>query len=141
LSDQTSALKNRTRQTRVQVAVVGAHLRGQPLNQQLLDHGASFIQQTRTAPHYRLFALPNTSPPKPGMIRSQTGASIEVEIWEFEAAAFAMFVAAVPPPLVIGNVRLATGDWIKGFLCEEIALDGAREITDFGGWRAYLASR
>lgn len=123
-----------------QVAVVGAHLRGQPLNRQLLDLGARFVEQTQTAPQYRLFALANTSPAKPGMIRSESGASIEIEIWELEAAAFGMLVASVPPPLVIGNVRLAAGHWIKGFLCEEVALKGAHEITSFGGWRAYLAS-
>jgi allophanate hydrolase len=124
----------------VRLAVVGAHLRGQPLNRQLLDLGATFLEQTRTSPDYRLFALAHTEPPKPGMIRAETGAAIEVEIWQLEAAPFGMFVAAVPPPLVIGNVRLATGDWVKGFLCEEIGLAGARDITDFGGWRPYLAS-
>jgi allophanate hydrolase len=125
---------------RVQLAVVGAHLRGQPLNGQLLDLGATFVEQAQTARSYRLFALPNMSSPKPGMIRSENGASIEVEIWELEAAAFGMFVASVPPPLVIGNVKLANGEWVKGFLCEEIALGGAHEITSMGGWRAYLAS-
>jgi allophanate hydrolase len=125
---------------RIQLAVVGAHLRGQPLNGQLIDLGASFVEQTQTAPHYRLFALTNTSPPKPGLIRSEFGASIEVEIWVLEAAAFGMLIASVPPPLVIGSVRLATGHWVKGFLCEEIAIGGAREITNFRSWRAYLAS-
>jgi len=124
---------------KIQLAVVGAHLRGQPLNHQLVDVDATFIEQTRTAPCYRLFALA-TSPPKPGMVRSESGASIEVEIWELEAAGFGTLVASVPPPLVIGNVRLVTGEWIKGFLCEQIALSGAHEITGMGGWRAYLAS-
>ena len=74
------------------------------------------------------------------MIRSENGASIEIEIWQLRAKEFGMFVAAVPSPLVIGNIRLASGEWVKGFLCEEIALVGASEITDFRGWRAYLAS-
>jgi len=125
---------------KIQLAVVGAHLRGQPLNHQLIELDASFVRQTLTAPTYRLFALANTLPPKPGMIRSENGAAIEVEIWELTAAAFGMFVAAIPSPLLIGNIKLASGAWIKGFLCEEIALGGAREITSFGGWRAYLAS-
>lgn len=125
---------------KIQLAVVGAHLRGQPLNYQLLELGAEFAGQTLTAPTYRLFALANTSPPKPGMIRSENGASIEVEIWELGAKEFGMFVAAVPSPLVIGNIKLASGEWVKGFLCEEIALAGASEITGFRGWRAYLAS-
>lgn len=125
---------------KIQLAVVGAHLQGQPLNRQLLELGAELVEQTRTAPVYRLFALANTSPRKPGMIRSETGASIEVEVWELGAEEFGKFVAAVPSPLVIGTVQLASGDLVKGFLCEEIALTGAVEITPFGGWRAYLAS-
>jgi allophanate hydrolase len=125
---------------KIPLAVVGAHLRGQPLNYQLLELGAEFVGQTFTAPVYRLFALANTSSPKPGMIRSENGASIEIEIWQLGAKEFGMFVAAVPSPLVIGNIELASGEWVKGFLCEEIALVGASEITDFRGWRAYLAS-
>ena len=74
------------------------------------------------------------------MIRSENGASIEVEIWELAAAEFGMFVAGIPSPLLIGNVKLASGEWVKGFLCEEIALGSALEITNFGGWRTYLAS-
>jgi allophanate hydrolase len=74
------------------------------------------------------------------MIRSGNGGSIEIEIWELGATALGMLAASVPPPLVIGNVKLASGEWIKGFLCEEVALKGAREITSVGGWRAYLAS-
>jgi allophanate hydrolase len=124
----------------IELAVVGAHLRDQPLNYQLAELDARFVRQTLTAPIYRLFALANTSPPKPGMIRSKAGASIEVEIWELPPAGFGMFVAAIPAPLLIGNVKLASGEWTKGFLCEEIALEGAAEITRFGGWRAYLAS-
>jgi len=125
---------------KIQLAVVGAHLRDQPLNYQLIELDAKFVRQTLTAPIYRLFALANTSPPKPGMIRSENGASIEVEIWELAAAEFGMFVAGIPSPLLIGNVKLASGEWVKGFLCEDIALGGAREITNFGGWRTYLAS-
>ena len=74
------------------------------------------------------------------MIRSRNGGSIEIEVWELGAAGFGTLVASVPPPLVIGNVQLASGEWIKGFLCEEVAVEDAREITSTGGWRAYLAS-
>ena len=126
---------------KIQLGVVGAHLRGQPRNGELLDLGAIFVQQTRTAPQYRLFVLPDTSPAKPGMIRSGNGGSVEIEVWQLSAAAFGQLVASVPPPLVIGNVKLDSGEWIKGFLCEEVALKHADEITSMGGWRAYLASR
>jgi allophanate hydrolase len=124
----------------VRLGVVGAHLRGQPLNGELLDLEAGFVHQTRTAPRYRLFLLPDASPAKPGMVRSENGGSIEIEVWQLGVAAFGTLVASVPPPLVIGNVELASGEWIKGFLCEEAALKDATEITSMGGWRAYLAS-
>ncbi len=124
----------------VKMCVVGAHLRGQPLNSQLTSRGATFIEQTTTAPGYRLFALPGTVPPKPGMIRSAVGAKIEVEVWELTFEAFGSFVAEIPRPLVIGGVELASGEIMKGFLCEEIATSGAREITVLGGWRAFLAA-
>lgn len=125
----------------VRVAVVGAHLRGQPLNGQLLDLGANFIEQTQTAACYRLFALPGTSPPKPGMVRRRDGEAVEVEIWSMSEAAFGRFVASVPAPLGFGSVELASGEVVKGFLCEAFAVEGARDITSFGGWRAFLRSQ
>lgn len=98
------------------------------------------MEQTRTAPCYRFFAVPGTIPPKPGLVRSEQGSGIEVEVWSLDAAAFGSFVAAVPPPLVIGTVILESGEAVKGFLCEEIAVRQAEDITAFGGWRNYLAS-
>lgn len=126
----------------IKVAVVGAHLRGQPLNSQLVERRAEFIEQTTTAPLYRLYALANTTPPKPGLRRVVGGgATIEVEVWALTAEAFGTFVAAIPQPLGIGTVLLASGELVKGFICEEIAIEGALDITNHGGWRAYLASR
>lgn len=123
----------------IKLAVVGAHLRGQPLNRQLLELGAVFVEETRTAPKYRLFALPNTSPPKPGLVREDEGVEIEVEVWALSAAAFGRFVAAIPAPLGIGTVELRSGETVKGFLCEGFAVREAEEISRFGGWRGYLA--
>jgi len=124
------------------LAVVGAHLRGQPLNHQLTSRRAEFIRQTHTAPCYRLFALTNTQPPKPGLKRvaEKLPPGIEVEIWSLDEAAFGSFVAEIPPPLGIGTLELEDGTSVKGFLCEPIGLDGARDITEFGGWRAFRAS-
>ncbi len=122
----------------VKVAVVGAHLRGQPLNGQLLGLGAVFVEQCRTAPIYRLFALPETTPPKPGMVRRENGTAIEVEVWQLSEVAFGRFVAAIPGPLGIGSVGLESGEMVKGFLCEEYAVKGAEDISGFGGWRGYL---
>jgi allophanate hydrolase len=125
----------------IRVAVVGAHLRGMPLNHQLVGRRAAFVEATRTAPEYRLYALARTAPPKPGLVHvASDGAAIEVELWDVPPAGFASFVAEIPPPLGIGTLKLANGREVKGFICEPCGLDGARDITEFGGWRAYLAS-
>ncbi|MBV8667462.1 MAG: allophanate hydrolase [Burkholderiaceae bacterium] len=124
----------------IQVAVVGAHLSGQPLNWQLQEAGARQLQATHTAAHYRLYALSGTVPPKPGLARVATdGKAIAVEVWEMPLRHFGNFVAQVPPPLGIGTVELADGSSVKGFLCEPLALQSATDITQYGGWRAYLA--
>src|SRR6516225_11687244 len=125
----------------IPIAVVGAHLSGMVLNGELKALGGRLLEATVTAPDYRLYALP-TTPPKPGMLRIEagTGASIELEIWALPAASFGKFVAAIPPPLSIGTVRLKDGRGVKGFLVEAADINGAREISAFGGWRAFVAN-
>jgi allophanate hydrolase len=125
----------------IAIAVVGAHLSGMALNGELLALGGRLLKATATAPDYRLFALKGTSPPKPGMLRVAPGAgsAIEVEVWALSPAAFGSFVAAIPSPLSIGTLRLADGFGVKGFLVEAAAVDGARDISAFGGWRAFMA--
>lgn len=126
----------------VRVAVVGAHLTGMPLNFQLTRRDAVLVEQTTSSAHYRLYALPGTVPPKPGLARvAEDGAEIIVELWDIPQARFGEFVAEIPPPLGIGNLQLADGRWVKGFICEPYALEGARDITGFGGWRAFIASQ
>ena len=123
----------------VKVAVVGAHLSGQPLNGQLAERRARLIETTRTSTGYRLYALAGTSPAKPGLVFDGTGpGEIEVEIWEMEEGAFGSFVALIPPPLGIGTLKLVDGRTVLGFLCETYATRGAEDITAFGGWRAWL---
>jgi len=123
------------------IVVVGAHLRGLPLNGQLVALGAHFCAATHTAPRYRLFALPGTTPPKPGLLRvGEGGASIEVEVWALPSARVGAFLASIAAPLGIGSIELLDGRRVHGFLCESHALHGARDITVHGGWRAYLAS-
>lgn len=125
----------------VDIAVVGAHLAGMPLNHQLTDRGGVLIETTRTAPGYRLFALAGTVPPKPGLLRdpSVTAGGIELEVWRLSTEAFGAFVEEVPAPLGIGTVTLADGRTVKGFIAEPYGLDGAEDITAMGGWRAYRA--
>ena len=125
----------------IPLAVVGAHLSGMPLNGELRSAGARLIERGTTAPHYRLFALPGTRPPKPGLLRVKNGAgaAIEIEVWALSERAFGRFVAAVPPPLSIGTLELDGGRSVKGFLVESEAIEGARDISSFGGWRAFMA--
>jgi allophanate hydrolase len=123
----------------VTIVVAGAHLSGMVLNHELTTLGAKFVAATRTAANYKLFALA-TTPPKPGLVRvsESAGDGIAVEVWSMTAAAFGKFVAALPAPMGIGKVTLADGSVHPGFLCEVLALEGAKDITSFGGWRAYL---
>jgi allophanate hydrolase len=121
------------------IAVVGAHLAGLPLNGQLTERGARLREATTTAPHYRLFALANTTPPKPGLLRvADGGAAIAVELWDMPIAAVGSFLALIPPPLGLGSLELADGRQVHGFVCEAHALTGARDVTSFGGWREFL---
>jgi allophanate hydrolase len=125
----------------VRLAVVGAHLSGMPLNTQLLERHAIFVENTFTANCYRLFALPNTTPPKPGLIRTtHGGAEIIVELWDVPLHNFGSFVALIPAPLGIGTLTLKDGRDVKGFICEGAAVKDAKDITNLGGWRAYIKS-
>ena len=125
----------------VRLAVVGAHLTGMPLNVQLQERKALFVESAFTAKNYRLFALPNTTPPKPGLIRTEgEGAEIIVELWDLPVQHFGSFVALIPAPLGIGTLTLNDGREVKGFICEGIAVNGAKDITHLGGWRAYIKS-
>jgi allophanate hydrolase len=128
---------------RIEIAVVGAHLSGLPLNGELKVLGAEFIREARTKPDYRLYSLPNTTPPKPGLLRVAPGAGVEVavEIWTLSPAAFGTFVAAIPPPLGIGTLGFSDGTRAKGFVVEAEAVKGAEDVSKFGGWRAYIAAR
>ena len=132
----------------VRVAVCGAHMSGLPLNHQLTERGAVLEQRTRTAPAYRLFALTDFKPPRPGLLRSagtaeagSKGASIEVEVWQVPSESFGSFVDGIPGPLGIGTVELENGEALRGFLCESYAVAGAEEITHLGSWRTYIATR
>jgi allophanate hydrolase len=127
----------------LEIAVVGAHLTGMPLNHQLTSRNGVLLRKTRTAAAYRLFALPNTTPPKPGLMSEPgyAGPGLEVEIWGLSEAHFGAFVESIPAPMGIGKLKLADGREVSGFICEPYAFQGAEDITSFGGWRAYVESR
>ena len=129
------------RMDKVKLAVVGAHLKDMPLHWQLTSREAVFVGAFQTAPTYRLYAMADSVPPKPALVHDESGAGIAVEVYELDVAAFGSFVVEVPAPLAIGTVVLADGSSVKGFVAEPRALTGAQDITDLGGWRAYIAQR
>jgi allophanate hydrolase len=125
----------------VTLAVVGAHMRGLPLNSELTARGARFIRAGRTAARYRLFALPGEGIRRPGLVRTREhGASVELELWDLSSEALGSLLATVPAPLAIGRVALSDGSEVTGFVCEAYAAAGALDVTEYGGWRAYLSS-
>ncbi|KZZ92847.1 Urea carboxylase [Moelleriella libera RCEF 2490] len=136
-SDVSCSILNDT----IHIAVVGAHLSGCPLNKDLSSRGAVLHQTTRTSPSYRLLALESDRGlAKPGLRRvsgDDRGAGIEAEVWALPTSAFAEFSATVPSPFALGKVELQDGSWVHGFVCEPVGLQGAIDITAFGGWRAY----
>lgn len=126
----------------LRIAVCGAHMAGQPLNGELVRRGAYLVTQTRTAPCYRLYALPDGK--RPALVRSDgqgAGAAIEVEVWSLPAREVGGFLATISPPLGLGSVQLADGQWVNGFIAEGRAASDAADVTAFGGWRAYRSSR
>lgn len=123
----------------IKLAVCGAHLSGLPLNGQLTERNAVLRERTTTANCYRLYALAGGPPYRPGLVRdTQGGTAIEVEVWEMPARNVGEFVAGIPAPLGIGKLELSSGEWVNGFICEPCGIGGAREITEFGGWRRYI---
>lgn len=123
------------------LAVVGAHLTGQPLNHELTSRGAELVERTSTAPCYRLYLLDGGPPLRPGLDRvGNRGAEILVELWSLDDAALGGLTAGVAPPLGIGSVELSDGRWVKGFICESRGIAAATEITRHGGWCSFLAA-
>lgn len=137
-----AALPTGLRGDEIAIAVVGAHLSGMALNGELAALGGRLLEEAVTASDYQLYAL-STTPPKPGMLRVEAGMGnqIKLELWALSAAAFGKFVAAIPPPLSIGTIRLADGRGVKGFIVEPADINGARDISGFGGWRAFMAEK
>ena len=140
--DELPARSTPVEEAVLSLAVVGAHLSGLPLNGQLLERRARLQCRTRTAPRYRLHALPGTQPPKPGLQRVASGGSgIELEVWEMPMSEVGSFLSLIPAPLGLGTIELENGRHVHGFLCEAHALVEAPDVSHHGGWRAYLAAQ
>ncbi|MCJ2094278.1 allophanate hydrolase [Methylobacterium sp. J-072] len=145
VSPQTAGQTNvaRAQNDEIEIAVVGAHMSGLPLNGELVGLGGRFLRAVRTRAEYRLHALPGGPPARPGLVRvaPDIGASIETEVWALSTAGFGAFVAAIPIPLTIGTLRLSDGTTLKGFLAEAESVAAAQDITEYGGWRRYLEAQ
>lgn len=123
------------------IAVVGAHLSGMPLHGELTALDARLRIRTVTVAEYQLHAL-ETVPAKPGLIRvGPGGTAIQVEVYDVPISNIGTFLAGIAAPLGLGTVRLEGGEEVHGFLCEQIAINGAPDVSEYGGWRAYVASR
>lgn len=142
LPDRVSEIQLPPTSRTIDVLVCGAHLSGLPLNHQLTSRGATLVAETHTADAYRMYALAGGPPFRPGLIRDEeSGTWLPVEVWRVPADQFGSFVAGIPAPLGIGQVELESGDWVCGFICEPVGLEGATEITELGGWRNYMAQK
>lgn len=123
----------------VELAVNGTLMRGLALNPNLLNAGAVFIEETLTEPAYRLWSIHDRHP---AMLRvAEGGVAIVVEVWSVPAGAMASILLAEPPGLSIGKVKLADGRTVLGVLGEPVLCEGCREITSYGGWRAYISGK
>jgi allophanate hydrolase len=132
----------RARHDHARLVVCGAHLEGLPLNGQLRARGARKLSSTQSSPDYRLYALAGGPPLRPGMVRvAENGVAVEVEVWALPSRELGSFLTGIPAPLGLGKVQLADGTWETGFICEPYGLEGARDISEFGGWRAWLAQQ
>ncbi|WP_122236206.1 allophanate hydrolase [Pseudomonas syringae] len=138
-SPSLPAPSNAARNDMARLVVCGAHLDGLALNWQLIQRGARLLEVTYSSADYQLYALAGGPPFRPGMVRvAEHGVAIAVEVWELPSAELGSFLTGIPAPLGLGKVQLADGRWETGFICETSGLEGARDISHLGGWRAYL---
>jgi allophanate hydrolase len=123
----------------VDLLVCGAHMQGLPLNHQLTQVNGYFKQATKTAKAYKFYALAGGPPYRPGLVRHENGEAIEVEIWSVPKSEIGRLLMQIPHPLGLGSIELMSGEWVKGFICEPIGIEGAKDISPLGGWRNFIA--
>jgi allophanate hydrolase len=131
--------------TQVMLAVVGHHLTRGPRNHELVERGGRLLETTTTAAAYRLYAVGRPPHVVPGLVRCgpadpTAGAAIEVEVWGMPSQLIGSLLSRITSPLGLGQVELADGREVLGFLCEGYVVADALDITAGGGWRAHLAA-
>ena len=139
----TFVLENPAKSDRLELAVCGAHMTELPLNWQLTNRNGTFVRAAKTSENYRFYALAGGPPERPGLVWTEGGASqpIGLEIWSLPLDQVGSFLNGIPAPLGLGSVELEDGSMVKGFICEARGAIGARDISEFGDWRSYLASK
>lgn len=122
-----------------QLFVNGTLMRGLALEANLA--GAAFLGAFRTAPRYRIFSIGDAHPGMFEVAAGETGISVPGELYELPDEVWARVEAGEPPGLYRGPVELEDGRVVPGILYPREMTSGHREITEFGGWRAYVAAR
>lgn len=123
----------------VLLAVNGTLMRGLALNPNLLAAGATFVREDETDACYRIWSIDDRHP---AMMRTPgDGTRVALELWRVPVEGVADILLKEPPGLAIGKVVLSDGSYVLGVLGEPFLCEGMREITGYGGWRAYMASK
>lgn len=124
---------------KILLAVNGTLMRGLKLNGNMIEAGAEFVKEAKTEKHYRCWSIGDDHP---AMIKTdQNGAEIELEVWAVPSEGLASILLKEPAGLCIGKVKLNDGSEVLGVLGEPWTIVGQKEITQYGGWRKYIADK
>lgn len=104
--------------------------------------GAAFLEENKTAKCYRLWSIGDRNP---AMIRvdqqDPAAVQVDVEVWQVPHAGLASVLLKEPQGLSIGKVKLQTGETVLGVIAEPELVKGMKEISEYGGWRKYIAAK
>jgi len=125
----------------VELFVNGTLMRGLALHPNLA--GAEFLGEFETAPCYRIYSIGDCHP---GMFELEEGedggVSVPGEMYRMPDDVWARVEAGEPPHLYKGPVKLSDGRTVDGILFPREHAEGHhRDISEYGGWRAYWAAQ
>src|SRR5438067_1886668 len=113
-------------------------MRGLPYHKDLFD--AKFLREVRTAARYRLHSIADWHP---GMYEvEEGGVAIAGELYRVPSGTWSLIDTAELPDLYRGKVTLEDGSEAYGILYPRALAQGKHpDISEFGGWRAYLKAK